>query len=119
MTERDITKCMQEYVDHQDMSGGALLVRKNGELVYRNLWGEACIDTHEPITYDSIYRMMSMTKCVTAVCVMQLVEQGKIGLDDAVSKYIPEFHDMQVVADERYVIDMKNIFRDISVNRQT
>lgn len=109
MTEENIEKCMQEYVDNQEMACGALMVRKNGELVYKNKWGEACLETHEPVRYDSIYRMMSMTKCVTAVGVMQLIEQGKIHLDDPLSKYIPEFKDMKVSADERYVYDEKNV----------
>lgn len=109
MTEYDIMKCMQGYIDNQEMAGGALLVRKNGELVYQNKWGEACLDSHKPIEYDSIYRMMSMTKCVTAICVMQLIEQGKIGLDDPLSKYISEFRDMRVSVDERYVYDEKNL----------
>ncbi len=106
MTKQDIAACMQEYVDHQEMSGGALMVRKNGELVYQNKWGMACIDSKEEISYDSIYRMMSMTKCVTAVAILQLIESGKIGLDDSLSKYVPEFKNMQVASDERYVIDM-------------
>ena len=106
MTKQDIAVCMQEYVDHQEMSGGALMVRKNGELVYQNKWGMACIDSKEEISYDSIYRMMSMTKCVTAVAILQLIESGKLGLDDSLSKYVPEFKNMQVASDERYVIDM-------------
>ena len=106
MTKQDIAVCMQEYVDHQEMSGGALMVRKNGELVYQNKWGMACIDSKEEISYDSIYRMMSMTKCVTAVAILQLIESGKLGLDDSLSKYVPEFKNMQVASVERYVIDM-------------
>ena len=50
-----------------------------------------------------------MTKCVTAVCVMQLIEQGLIGLDDPLSKYVPEFKNMTVSSDDRYVYDEKNI----------
>ena len=106
MTKQEIATCMQEYVEHQEMSGGALMVRKNGELVYQNKWGMACIDSKEEISYDSIYRMMSMTKCVTAVAILQLIESGKLGLDDSLSKYVPEFKNMQVASDERYVIDM-------------
>ena len=88
MTEHDITACMQTYVE--------------------NKWGMANLDTKEEVSYDSIYRMMSMSKCVTAVAIMQLIESGKMDLDDPLSKYVPEFKNMQVASDKRYVIDMKN-----------
>lgn len=108
MTEHDITACMQTYVEHREMSGGALMVRKDGELIYQNKWGMANLGTKEEVSYDSIYRMMSMSKCVTAVAIMQLIESGKMDLDDPLSKYVPEFKNMQVASDKRYVIDMKN-----------
>lgn len=108
MTEQDITACMQTYVEHREMSGGALMVRKDGELIYQNKWGMANLGTKEEVSYDSIYRMMSMSKCVTAVAIMQLIESGKMDLDDPLSKYVPEFKNMQVASDKRYVIDMKN-----------
>ncbi len=50
--------------------------------------------------------MMSLPKVVTAVGILKMMEQGKIGLDDELSKYIPEFSDMRVSCDERYRIDL-------------
>ena len=50
-----------------------------------------------PLEEDDIFRMASMTKPITSVAVMQLVEQGKIGLYDPVSKYIPAFDDPEVM----------------------
>ena len=102
MNVAEISAVMQRYVEDRQIAGGALLVRKHGELIYQNKWGYASIAEKKPIEYDSVYRMMSMTKPVTAVAVMQLVEQGKIGLDEPISRFLPGFRQMRVVADKRY-----------------
>lgn len=103
MKESDISKVMQSYIENNEMAGGALIVRKAGDIVYQNKWGYADIKNKKPIEYDSIYRMCSMTKCVTGVAIMQLIERGMLGLDDKVSKYIPEFANMKVISDARYI----------------
>ncbi len=111
MTDLDITKCMEKFIENQELSGAALMVRKNGELVYKNKWGYQSLEKEIPVEYNSIYRMMSMTKCVTGVAILKLMEQGKIGLDDPVSKYIPEFAKLSVSVDSRYVFDKKKMKR--------
>lgn len=102
MDAKLIDQTMQGYLQNQEMAGGALLVRKNGELIYRAAWGWSDMEKKKPIDFDSVYRMMSMTKCVTAVAVMQLIEQGKVGLDEPLSCYLPAFDRMQVCTDPRY-----------------
>jgi CubicO group peptidase (beta-lactamase class C family) len=101
MNAEMITQRMNEYVSDGEIAGAALIVRKSGEIVYQNKWGFSNIETKMPVEYDAIYRMMSMTKPVTAVAVMMLVEQGKLSLDDPVVKYIPSFAGCRVV-DERF-----------------
>ena len=103
MNENDISRVMQNYIDNQEMSGGALLVRRGDRILYQNKWGYSNLEKKEEISYDSIYRMMSMTKCITAVAVMICVERNLIELDAPLSRYIPEFSNMQVLDDERYV----------------
>ena len=92
-----INDVMQGYVDRGEMSGGALIVRKEGDEVFRGKWGFADLAAKTPIEYDNIYRLMSMTKGVTAVAVMTLVEQGLLGLDDPVSRHLPAFAEPRVV----------------------
>ena len=94
MKETDLDIAMQDFVDQQEMAGGALFVRQGKEIVYRKKWGN--------VEFDSIYRMMSMTKCVTAVAVMICVERGWLDLDEPLKTYLPVFHDMRVSEDERY-----------------
>jgi CubicO group peptidase (beta-lactamase class C family) len=50
------------------------------------------------MTPDAIFRMASMTKPVTTIAIMMLYEEGKLGLDDAVAKYLPGFDDLQVIS---------------------
>lgn len=101
MDTRQIGETMQAYVDHQEMAGGALSVRRGGNVLYREKWGE--------VEFDSIYRMMSMTKCITAAAVMICMERGLIGLDEPLSAYIPEFRQMKVMEDERYVYEPEKL----------
>ena len=102
MNVGEINNTIQGYLNNQEIAGGALLVRRNGELVYENYWGWADIASRRPIEENAIYRMMSMTKPVTAAAVMQQVEQGKMGLDDPVSRWLPAFRSLRVVSDKRY-----------------
>jgi CubicO group peptidase (beta-lactamase class C family) len=70
---------------------GTVLVAKNGKVVMSKGYGQANVATHETNQADTIFRVGSITKSLTAVAVMQLVEQGKLNLDDTVSKFIPDF----------------------------
>ncbi len=103
MNANEINRIMENYIANQEMAGAALIVRKNDEVVFDGKWGYANIEHQTPVTDDTIFRMASMTKCVTGVAVMKLIEEGKIGLDDPLSEYIPAFKNMRVCADDRYV----------------
>lgn len=98
---------MEAYVRTREMVGGALIIRKNGEILLKNRWGYLDAEGKQPVTDRTVFRMASMSKPVTAVAVMRLVEQGHIGLDDQLTKYIPAFHDLRVVADKRYEFSEK------------
>lgn len=97
-----IDKVMEAYLQNEEMAGGALIVRKNDQVVFDGKWGYADLDKKIPVTNDTIFRMASMTKVVTAVAIMKLIEADQMGLDDPVSKYLPAFSGMRVCADKRY-----------------
>ncbi|MBP3478056.1 MAG: beta-lactamase family protein [Oscillospiraceae bacterium] len=99
---KKIDSVIQGYVDNREISGGAMIVRKDGQIVYKNKWGWADLSTQTPIGDNSIFRMMSMTKPVTAVGILKLMEKGLLCLDDPVSKFLPQFSNMQVSCDKRY-----------------
>lgn len=98
-----IDSAIQTYVENAELSGAALMVRKGGKVVYQNKWGWADIAAQTPITEASVFRMMSMTKPVTAVGILKLIERGLLSLDDPVSKFLPQFRNMRVSCDKRYV----------------
>ena len=94
-----IEEHLQWAMDSQFVAGGVALVYRNGKIAYHRAFGFRDREKTDPLTTDDIFRMASMTKPVTTVAVMQLVEQGKLKVDDPVSKYIPEFADAEVLAE--------------------
>lgn len=77
--------------------GGVTLVARNGRLVDWQAYGHRDLARREPMRKDAIFRIYSMTKTVTSVAVMMLVEEGKLTLDDPLSRYLPGFAAPQVL----------------------
>jgi uncharacterized protein YbbC (DUF1343 family)/CubicO group peptidase (beta-lactamase class C family) len=72
--------------------GAVVLIERDGQIVHRKAYGRRCVDPAEPMTVDTVFDLASLTKPVaTATAVLQLVEQGKLRLDDRVSKHLPAF----------------------------
>ncbi len=82
---------MQQYVDEGRVAGLVTYVARGGEVVHLEAYGKADIEAGAPMKTDSVFRIASQTKALTSVAVMMLVEEGKIGLADPVSKFIPAF----------------------------
>ncbi|MFM6829158.1 MAG: serine hydrolase domain-containing protein, partial [Novosphingobium sp.] len=78
------------YIDTGRLPGVDVLVARDGEAVYRHTAGASRADG-TPMTGDAIFRIASMTKPLTSVAFMMLVEEGKVALDDPVTKVVPEF----------------------------
>lgn len=93
-----INALVETFIADGKVPGGSFLVAKEGKIVYEYTAGNRTSKNEVPYQSDDIYRIASMTKAVTSVAVMQLFEQGKIGLDDPVYKYIPAYKN-QVVLD--------------------
>jgi CubicO group peptidase (beta-lactamase class C family) len=94
-----IDKVVQQYIDSGLINGAIALVAKNGKIVYYKGLGYDDKELKQPMKKDAIFRIASQTKAITSVAVMQLVEEGKILLDDPIYKYIPDFR-MPVVLDK-------------------
>jgi CubicO group peptidase (beta-lactamase class C family) len=76
--------------------GAILLIQQHGRPVYFENFGVRDVATRLPMTADTIFRLYSMSKPVTSVAAMMLVEDGKLSLSDPVAKYIPAFADVKV-----------------------
>jgi CubicO group peptidase (beta-lactamase class C family) len=81
-------------------AGIGVTVARDGRVAYQREFGYADFDTKAPLRTDTIYRIFSMTKPITGVAVMMLLEEGRFRLDDPVSKFIPCFQTMQVFDSE-------------------
>ena len=79
------------------VGGIALSVKQNGETVYKNFFGSASMTEEKPITDKTVFRIASMTKPITAVATLILMEKGLIGLHDPLEKYLPFFKDLPIV----------------------
>ncbi len=85
--ERINAHIQSKYLDTGKLPHAALLIGRGDEIAH--LW-------HSGVADDAIFRIMSMTKPITSIALMQLVEQGRIALSDPIAKYIPEFKDLGV-----------------------
>ena len=86
-----IDQFLQGYVDKNQIAGAVALVMRDGRVVYERAVGWADKEAGRRMTTDAIFRIASQSKALTSTAILALVEDGKIGLDDAVSRYIPEF----------------------------
>ncbi|MDX8340408.1 serine hydrolase domain-containing protein [Draconibacterium sp. IB214405] len=87
---------IQKYIDEGELAGFSALVIKDGEEVFRMNKGYADRENEKPLEENTIYRIFSMSKPVTAVALMTLYDEGKFDLDDKVSDYIPNYGSSKV-----------------------
>ncbi|MDO8396232.1 MAG: serine hydrolase domain-containing protein [Bradyrhizobium sp.] len=83
-------------VERKDVPGVVALVTDRERVLYQSAFGVADVATGRPLTSDALFRIASMTKPVTSVALMQLIEQGRLGLDDPAEKYLPELAGLKV-----------------------
>ncbi|MBM3508397.1 MAG: beta-lactamase family protein, partial [Alphaproteobacteria bacterium] len=87
-------------VTRGEVPGVVAIAATRRDVIYQGAFGVADLPSRRPLQTDSIFRIASMTKPVTSVALMQLVEAGRLRLDDPASKYLPELADVKVF--ERY-----------------
>jgi CubicO group peptidase (beta-lactamase class C family) len=87
---------LRDQVAQGKIPGAILLIEQHGKPVYHEFFGVRDVATKLPMTDDTIFRLFSMTKPITSVVAMQLIEEGKLKLDDPVAKYIPSFANVKV-----------------------
>jgi CubicO group peptidase (beta-lactamase class C family) len=86
----------QRYIDAGRFPGTQLLVYRRGKIVHSTVQGFADLARKMPVKDDTIFRIYSMTKPLTSVAFMMLVEEGRVALDEPVHKYIPEWKNLGV-----------------------
>ncbi len=91
-----ISESVEEILAQKKVAGVQVLVQHKGETVYNQAFGYRDIESKSSLQTDSLYRFYSMTKPITSVAVMMLVEEGKIDLQAPVSKYLPELKGLMI-----------------------
>jgi CubicO group peptidase (beta-lactamase class C family) len=107
-------------IDAGKIPGAVLEIRQRGKIVYRKFFGVRDVRSRRPMTDDTIFRLHSLTKPITSVAAMMLIDQGKLRLDDPLSKYIPAFADAKVgiekaADDGRKILELAPLARPITI----
>ncbi|MEQ8515291.1 MAG: serine hydrolase [Chromatocurvus sp.] len=88
---------MRRAVEDGVMVGGEAVIARRGQIAYRKTWGMSDREAREPTSPDTLYRIYSMTKPVTAVAMMMLYEEGRFQLNDPLARHLPAFADLKVL----------------------
>lgn len=91
-----INALVDAYMEDQQVSGAVSMVARHGKVAHLETQGWMDIENQRPMRRDAIFRMASMSKPVTGVAILILLEEGKLRLSDPVSRFIPEFDDTEV-----------------------
>lgn len=92
----EVDRFMQGQVDGKKIAGGIVVVSHRGKIGFFHTYGQMDLEAKQPMRPDTIFRLYSMTKAITTAAALKLHDDGKLGLDDSVSKYIPSFADLKV-----------------------
>lgn len=98
LLNNNVRAIAQYDLDNKKVFGSAYLVLDKNETLFCECYGAASMDRKKPISERTIYRIASMTKPVTAIATLILVERGLISLDDGVDKYFPELSNLEITA---------------------
>ena len=111
-----IAPALQGVVDAGDLSGVVTLIWRKGEEVAFDAVGQRDIAAGKPMTRDTLFRIMSMTKPITSVAALMLMEEGKLRLEDPITRWAPEFAGMEVLKDPQGALtDTVPAARDITI----
>jgi len=98
---QELDAAIQEHIDERKVAGAQTLIARKGKIVHFANYGKQDLESGKAMATDAIFRIYSMTKPITAVAVMMLQEQGKLKLDDPLSKFLPKFADMNVYVGDK------------------
>src|SRR6202049_2274315 len=91
-----IDQMVQRRIDAGELSGAVTIVARKGKVVHLAAQGVMDLESKKPMAKDTMFRVASMTKPITGLAIMMMIEEGKVRLTDPVSRYIPEFRGMKV-----------------------
>lgn len=97
----EVTAAMQPYLDSHKLAGIiAIVADKTGKVHYKNLLGYADVEAKKPMTEDNVFWIASMSKMFAGASIMMLADEGKISLDDPVTRFIPQLSKWMVIEEQ-------------------
>ncbi len=109
---RRVGEAMQRQIQAGQIASAVTLVARRGRVAHLEALGQLDVESKKPVATDSLFRIASMSKPVTGVAILMLLEEGKVRLTDPVARFIPEFKGLQVSADAMATVPAK---REITV----
>jgi CubicO group peptidase (beta-lactamase class C family) len=106
---------LQDYVDKNQLAGIVALVLQDGKPVYERAFGWADKEGNRKMTTDTIFRIASQTKAITSAAILILMEEGKLSVDDPVSRFIPTFRNTTVAVKKESGVEMVPAKRQITI----
>jgi len=94
-----IDELMQRHIDARGFAGAVTLVARDNQIAWLHTQGVMDIASAQPMQRDTVFRIMSMTKPVVAFSILMMMEEGKVRLDDPISRFIPELKELRVAAE--------------------
>src|SRR5260370_6514647 len=92
---------LRDQIANGKIPGSILLIQQHGKPVYHEFFGVQDVVSKAPMTDQTIFRLFSMTKAITSVAAMMLVDEGKLPLEDPIAKYIPSFANVKVGVEKK------------------
>ena len=117
LLKTNIEKAAQYDFDNHKVFGSAYCVIQADNIIYENYFGTTSADKTEPVTKDTMFRLASMTKPITAIATLILVDRGQLSLSDKVVDYLPEVKNIHItkIGDNNEIIDFGEAKCDITV----
>ena len=120
--DKDLLKTNIENAAEYDFKnkkvfGSAYLVFQNNEIMYNNCFGNTSLNSGKPVTENTLFRLASMTKPITAIATLILIDRGLLSLNDSVSKFLPEFKNIHItqITDSGELIDLGEVKNDLTI----
>lgn len=100
-----VRPALQDFVDRGELAGIVTLAARGGEVVQAHTIGWCDLETRTPMQPDTLFRIASMTKPITSVAALMLIEEGRIALEDPIARWVPELANVRVLRDAAGPLD--------------
>jgi CubicO group peptidase (beta-lactamase class C family) len=110
-----VNQLVQRYIDDGQITGAVTMVSRRGRIAHFEAIGQMDLESRAPMRKDAIFRIASMSKPITGVAILMLMEEGKVRLNDPVSRFIPEFKNSKVAVGREGELSTVPAEREITI----